>query len=201
MKYTVNGEGTILVENTLKKTASNLPETPRVGLNIELIKGMDQVTWYGKGPFESYWDRKTGAKFGLYNGPVSDQYWPYIRPQENGNKSDVRWLRLDKETSGHGILISGVPTVDFSVHHQIMEDFESLERTDGRHQDGVLVKNRHTIDVVERDLTSLNIDYKQMGVGGDDSWGAHTHPEYKLTDKKYSYSFIIETFSNKSSGI
>ena len=197
MKYTVNGEGAILVENTLKKSGANLPETPRVGLNIVFTKSMDQVTWYGKGPFESYWDRKTGAKLGVYSGPVSDQYWPYIRPQENGSKSDVRWLRLDEAKSGHGILISGVPTVDFSVHHQIMEDFESLERTDGRHQDGVTVKNRHTIDVVERDLTSLNIDYKQMGVGGDDSWGGHTHPEYKLTDKKYSYSFIIETFSSK----
>ena len=197
IQYTINGEGSILVENSLKKTAEALPETPRVGLNIELIKGMNQVSWYGKGPFETYWDRKTGAKLGVFNGPVSDQYWPYIRPQENGNKSDVRWLTLSEEKNGHGIRVRGLPTVDFSVHHQIMEDFESLERSDGKQKKGVIVNNRHTIDVVERDLTSLNIDYKQMGVGGDNSWGAHTHPEYKLTDKQYYYSFVIETFSNK----
>ena len=72
-----------------------------------------------------------------------------------------------------------------------MEDFESLERTDGRHRDGDIVKNRHTIDVQNRDLTSLNIDYRQMGVGGDNSWGARTHSEYMLTEKSYSYSFIM----------
>ena len=78
-----------------------------------------------------------------------------------------------------------------------MEDFESLERSDGRHRDGDIVKNRHTTDVIPRDLVSLNIDYKQMGVGGDNSWGAHTHPEYKLSDKKYNYSFIISSTENK----
>jgi len=77
-----------------------------------------------------------------------------------------------------------------------MEDFESPERTDGRHIDGVKPMNRHTIDVKERELTSINIDYRQMGVGGDDSWGAFTHPEYRLTEKEYIYSFRISPISN-----
>jgi beta-galactosidase len=72
-----------------------------------------------------------------------------------------------------------------------MEDLESPERTDGRHIKGVKPVNRHTDDVKFRDLTSINIDYKQMGVGGDDSWGARTHPEYRLTENAYSYSFLI----------
>ena len=191
MRYTFNGDGNILVDCRLEKTDSNWAETPRIGLNIELVRNLEQVAWYGRGPFESYWDRKTGAPIGIYNGPVSDQYWAYLRPQENGNKTDVRWIKLIEPLTGNGLLIKGIPTVDFSVHHQIMEDFESLERTDGRHRDGDIVKNRHTIDVQERDLTSLNIDYRQMGVGGDNSWGARTHPEYTLNAKSYSYSFLI----------
>jgi beta-galactosidase len=84
-----------------------------------------------------------------------------------------------------------MPMMGVSAHHNIMEDFESPERTDGRHVDGVKPVNRHTIDVQPRDLTSVNIDYKQMGLGGDNSWGARTHTEYRLTDKAYTYSYTI----------
>ena len=189
--YTFNGAGEILVESTFKRMDTDLSETPRVGLNVELTKDMEQVSWYGRGPFESYWDRKTGAKIGIYTSEVSDLYWPYLRPQENGNRTDVRWLALYSKEKKHGILIKGLPTIDFSAHHNRMEDFESLERTDGRPRDGKIVKNRHTTDVVERDLTSLNVDYRQMGVGGDNAWGARPHKEYRLEDSTYSYSFII----------
>ncbi len=189
-KYNISGNGEILVENELIKTKNNLSETPRIGLNIQLKNEFDHITWYGRGPYESYWDRKTGAKIGTYTGNVADQYWAYIRPQENGNKTDTRWVSLTND-KGQGILVKGLPTVDVSAHHNVMEDFESLERTDGRHRDGDVVKNRHTTDVKPRDLVSLNIDYRQMGVGGDTSWGAHTHLEYKLTDKTYRYSFVI----------
>jgi beta-galactosidase len=103
----------------------------------------------------------------------------------------VRWLALYSKEKKLGILIKGIPTLDFSAHHNIMEDFESRERTDGRHRDGEIVKNRHTTDVKERNLTSLNLDYRQMGVGGDNSWGARTHKEYRLEGNTYSYSFII----------
>jgi beta-galactosidase len=75
-----------------------------------------------------------------------------------------------------------------------MEDFESPERTDGRQRAGVKPVNRHTIDVVPRDLTAVNIDYRQMGVGGDNSWGARTHPEYRLSEQHYAYSFRIIPF-------
>ena len=84
-----------------------------------------------------------------------------------------------------------MPHIDFSAHHNRIEDFESQDRTDGIKYDGERVKSRHTTDVVERDLTSLNIDYRQMGVGGDNAWGAKPHEEYRLEDSTYSYSFII----------
>ena len=191
MFYLISGDGKIQITMQLKKMNEDLPEMPRVGLTMQVKREFDNMSWYGKGPFESYWDRKTGAKIGIYSGKVSEQYWPYIRPQENGNKSDVRWVSLTDKL-GKGMKITGLPMVDISAHHQIMEDFESMERTDGRHRDGDTVKNRHTLDVPFRDLTTLNVDYRQMGVGGDNSWGAFTHEEYLLKASSYTLHFYVE---------
>ncbi len=193
--YTINGNGDVHVSNRLKIKETETAEIPRMGMNLVMPREFDRITWFGRGPHESYWDRKTSAFIDLYSGAVADQYWPYIRPQENGNKEDVRWMAITN-SEGQGLLFTGQPLIAVSAHHHVMEDFESPERTDGRHIDGVKPLNRHTIDVEERDLTSINIDYRQMGVGGDDSWGAFTHPEYRLTEKEYSYSFRISPLSS-----
>jgi beta-galactosidase len=193
--YTVYGSGDILVNNDFKMTADELPEIVRMGMNLVMPRNFDQMSWLGRGPQESYADRKTGAFVGLYSGSVADQYWAYLRPQENGNKTDVRWMTLT-DKAGNGLLFSGMPLLEVSAHHNIMEDFESPMRTDGRQTPGVKVENRHTTDVKPRDLTSVNIDYKQMGVGGDTSWGALTHKEYRLTEKAYNYSFRIKAISS-----
>ncbi|TKG94918.1 DUF4981 domain-containing protein [Puteibacter caeruleilacunae] len=195
--YKVNAGGNILVNNSMNITGKKLPELPRMGMNLQLAREFDNMKWYGRGPQETYWDRKTGARVGLYGGKVKDQYWAYVRPQENGNKTDVRWASFTND-KGIGILAIADNTLSVSAHHNIMEDFESPARTDGRQVEGVEVVNRHTNDVKERALTSVNIDYKQMGVGGDTSWGAHTHDEYKLLGKKYSYSFIIKLTDSKT---
>jgi beta-galactosidase len=149
------------------------------------------MTWYGRGPHESDWGRKTSALVGTYTGLVKDQFWAYVRPQENGNKTDVRWMSITN-TDGDGLLFKGAPLLSVTASHVLMDDLESPERTDGRQKDGVKVVNRHTIDVKPRNLTSVNIDFKQMGVGGDDSWGAWTHDKYRLWGNSYSYSFVIE---------
>ena len=161
-----------------------------MGMNLIMLRQFDRMTWLGRGPHESYWDRKTSAFVGLYEGAVADQYWPYLRPQENGNKCDVRWLAITNN-KGYGLQFTGMPLLSVSAHHNIMEDFESPERTDGRQEKGVRPVRRHTTDVKPRDLTSVDIDFKQMGVGGDNSWGAWTHPEYRLTGKAYAYAFRI----------
>ena len=192
VNYKVDGIGKIKVENSVKITDEDAPVLPRFGMNLQMPREFDQMTWFGRGPHESYRDRKTSAFVGLYSGSVAEQYWPYIRPQENGNKTDVRWLSI-ANAAGKGLKFSGDDLLEVSAHHNIMEDFESPGRTDGREREGVRVVNRHTTDVKPRDLTSVNIDYKQMGVGGDTSWGAFTHKKYCLTDKQYSYSFSIET--------
>jgi beta-galactosidase len=189
--YEVYDNGDIKVTNSFAKTDSELPEIVRMGMNLQMPRSFDQMSWYGRGPHESYWDRKTSALIGKYSGSVQDQFQAYLRPQENGNKTDVRWMSIT-DNSGEGLLFVGQPLIEASASHVLMEDLESPDRTDGRQEEGVKPVNRHTTDVKFRDLTSVNIDYKQMGVGGDNSWGATTHPEYRLTENAYSYSFMIK---------
>lgn len=192
--YTVYGTGDVVVNNHFKMTAKDLPEIVKMGMNLVMPRKFDQMSWLGRGPQESYCDRKTGAFVGLYSGSVADQYWAYLRPQENGNKTDVRWMTIT-DNEGNGLLFTGMPLLEVSAHHNILEDFESMERTDGRQVEGITVVNRHTTDVQPRDLTSVNIDFQQMGVGGDNSWGAWTHDQYRLTAKEYSYSFRMTPLS------
>jgi beta-galactosidase len=188
--YSIFDNADIVVKNEFEKTDEKLPEIVKMGMNFQMPFNYDQIEWFGRGPQESYWDRKTSALIGNYSGSVADQYWAYLRPQENGNKTDVRWISI-MDSDGEGLIFIGDPLLSVNAQHLLMEDLESSERTDGRQQQGVKSENRHTNDVKFRDLTSVNIDYKQMGVGGDNSWGARTHPEYRLTESSYSYSFLI----------
>ena len=189
--YKVYGNREIEVSNKFKAIAKNLPEIPRMGMNLQLAREYENMQWLGRGPQENYCDRNTGSLVGLYDGKVKDQYWAYIRPQENGNKTDVRWVAFTNN-DGNGLLSIGLPLLSVSAHHNIMEDFESPVRTIGRIYEGKEVVNRHINDVKERNLVSVNLDYKQMGVGGDNSWGARTHPQYLLTDPVYNYSFRLK---------
>jgi len=195
--YTITGSGDILIEVDFEKMDLSIPELPRLGMNVQLPREFENIQWFGNGPFENYWDRKTAARVGLYQGLVQDLYFAYIRPQENGNRTETRWLSLTNK-EGIGLLAVGMPRLNFSAHHNLMEDFESLKKT-AAFNDNAREVNRHTCDVKPRDLVSLNLDYKQMGVGGDNSWGARPHPEYRLEEKYYSYRFRIRPFDIKKS--
>jgi beta-galactosidase len=188
--YTVLGSGDILVTVSFTKADDALPELLRFGMNLELPRAFDQMSWYGRGPFENYWDRKTAANVGLYASSVADQLVPYIRPQENGNKTDVRWVALTS-ANGVGLLAVGEPLLSISAHHNVMQDFESPEAGFMPRQQAV---NRHTIDVRPRELVSLDLDLRQMGVGGNNSWGAETIDQYRLLDASYRYSFRLRPF-------
>jgi beta-galactosidase len=192
--YTVYGSGDVVVNNHFKMTKDDLPEIVRMGMNLIMPRRFDQMAWLGRGPHESYWDRKTSAFVGLYEGSVADQYWAYLRPQENGNKTDVRWLAIT-DSNGNGLFFGGMPLLEVSAHHNLQEDFESVERSFNNQPGETPALNRHTTDVKPRDLTSVNVDYKQMGVGGDNSWGAWTHDQYRLTEKEYRYSFRMRAIS------
>ncbi|MEN9445337.1 MAG: hypothetical protein RIS47_2228, partial [Bacteroidota bacterium] len=121
-------------------------------------------------------------------------YFPYIRPQENGNKTEVRWVAITNK-EGAGLLFVGEGLLEASAFHNRQNDFQSEGRSDGGYYNGKRTPSRHTTDVVAADLTSVHIDYKQIGVGGDNSWGAWTHPEYRLTQRDYSYGYIIRPLS------
>ena len=159
---------------------------PRLGMKMTLPIEFENIAWYGRGPHENYWDRKTGAAVGVYSGKVIDLYHPYIRPQENGNRTDVRWVALTND-KGTGLLAVGLPLLSISALPFIDEDFDP----------GLEKQQRHTYHVKKRDLITLKLDYKQMGVGGDTSWGdrARAHPEYRLTVRGYSYSFILRPYA------
>ena len=182
--YHVYGSGDIIVEQTLTPGRPDLPDLPRFGMTLTMPAEFDTMTWFGRGPHETYWDRKSGARVGLYTGSVFDQYTPYIRPQENGNKTDVRWVALTNR-AGFGLLAVGMPTLGVSAYPFLNEDFDS----------GDAKRQRHTTDVKRRDLVTLNLDYKHMGVGGDTSWGARTHPEYTLPAREYRYRYRLRPFS------
>lgn len=185
-RYRIYGSGDVWVHSELKiDSTAKLPELPRFGMTMQLPKGFQRMQWYGRGPHESYWDRKTGAAIAHYTGNVWAQYHPYVRPQETGNKTDTRWVALQNK-QGVGLAVFGQPVLSCSAYQFANSDLDHVSS---------LLYNRHTTDIVPRNLVTLNIDYKQMGLGGDNSWGARTHQEYTLPAKNYSYSFRLRPFA------
>lgn len=182
--YKIYGSGDILVKNYYSAGSNTLPELPRFGMQMRLPKEFNNMRWFGRGPQESYEDRKTGAAVGIYSGKVWEQFHPYVRPQETGNKTDVRWLSLTSD-KGTGFFIEGCPLLNVSAWQFESEVLE--HRKPGE-------PNRHGAEIEKGEVITLNIDHKQMGVGGDNSWGARVHPEYRLNNDEYSYSFWIKAF-------
>ena len=189
--FAINGNGVVTMTQSINIIGNKTPDMPRFGWNLILKKDYEKLKWFGRGPYENYWDRKSASFVGNYTSTVTDQYVDYIRPQENGHKTDVRWMELSNGNST--LKVIGNPEFEFNVHHNMYNAFESAYRKGAKRNSKV--ENRHTSDVVPENLTSLQLDYKQMGVGGDDSWGAKTHPEYTLNEK--SYSFTVTMFFTK----
>jgi beta-galactosidase len=187
--YTIYGTSDVVISNSFRKISERIPEIPRMGMQMQLPEEFANLKWYGRGPHENYADRKTSAEVGLYESTVADQYVPYIRPQENGYKTDTRWLTLTDD-NGTGILVSGDPVFCFAAMNYIHDDFESPGKL-SQYRPDAKSANKHTVDVKTHDFVNLNIDLAQMGVGGDDSWGAIIHPQYRLLENSYEYSFRI----------
>jgi beta-galactosidase len=177
--YIVFGSGDIIVSGSIKPGAELSIDLPRFGMQMAIPGEFSTMSWFGRGPHESYWDRKTGSAVGLYSGPVEEQFHPYVRPQETGNKTDVRWVALTNK-DGAGLLAVGMPLLSASAWPFTMDDLE---------------KATHINELPRRETITVNLDYKQMGVGGDDSWGARTHPEYTLPAKAYSYRFRLRPYT------
>jgi len=179
IEYILMGTGDIIVNSSMDPGTVELPELPRFGVNMRIPAEFNKVRWFGRGPFENYWDRSTAAHIGLYEKTVDEMFFPYVRPQETGTRTDVRWVALTDE-NGTGLLVSGDPYFSFSALPYTIDDL-----------DYTISAKRHTVDLVKRDFVDLNIDYRQMGVGGDDSWGARPLNKYTLFSRAMSYSFRL----------
>jgi len=177
--YTVYGSGDVVIETSVTPRRE-LPPLPRIGLQMRLPGAFDRFTWYGRGPHESYADRKESARVGVYRGTVQDQYVPYIFPQENGNKTDVRWAAVT-DIGGMGLLAVGEPFLNVSVHHYTTEDFTNA---------------RHTYELVRRDETVLNLDHAQAPLGSQ-SCGPGPLEEYLLKAEPTEFRVRLRPFSEK----
>ena len=209
--YTINGNGAVKIENTLNETTYKA-DIPRIGMRMQLPKQYNNMIYFGRGPWENYQDRKMSAFIDLYESKVKDQYVPYIRPQENGYKTDVRWVALsNKENNGLLVVAENKKeSLGISALHMPNEDFDTTpglaydgkENIDKAYQiDGIPEVNssKHTIDIKEQDLVQLNIDLEQRGVAGDNSWYAKPQEKYLINGQtKHTYSFYLIPFENQS---
>lgn len=202
--YTINGNGVIRIENNLGATAYKA-DIPRIGMRMQLLEQYNVMTYFGRGPWENYQDRKHSAFIDLYTSSVSDQYVPYIRPSENGYKTEVRWVALvnkkgsglmvvaEDSNNGLGIGALHMPNEDFDTTSGI--DYGESKKVDKKYQiDGIpeVNKTKHTIDIKEKDLVQLNIDLLQRGVAGDDSWYSKPQKKYLIDGTvEHNYSFYL----------
>ena len=147
--YRILGSGDVIVDVHLVPSGALPPFLPRIGLSMELPANYENFTWYGRGPHENYRDRKASSAVGVYSGSVSEQLYPYIMPQESGNKTEVRWAALT-DAAGAGLLVIGMPTLEVSAHHFTAQD---------------LTVAQHTFDLQPRPEVILNLDYAQGGLG------------------------------------
>ena len=122
--YDVYGDGNIIVSSTLVPGSPRLPEIPEIGMMCTVPSEFNNITWYGRGPFENYWDRKTGANVGVYKSTVDSMFVSYIRPQETGNHTDVRWMCLTN-SAGNGLMAAGMPEMEFNALQYTIWELES----------------------------------------------------------------------------
>ena len=178
--YTIYGNGAARMAQQVS-CAPGLPPLPRVGVSLTLPAGFENFTWLGRGPEESYVDRKAGVAVGLYSGTVDEQYVPYIMPQENGNKTDVRWAALSNG-QGVGLLAVGDPLLEVSVSHFSVDN---------------LYKALHTNELGRRDEVYFNLDLMQSGLGGQ-SCGPRTLDKYQVWPGEYNFTILFRPFTTSA---
>ncbi|MCP9753485.1 glycoside hydrolase family 2 TIM barrel-domain containing protein [Ferruginibacter sp. HRS2-29] len=187
VNYSIQKDGSIKVSATINMAGKTLPELPRFGMRMNLPEQYQAINYYGRGPWENYSDRNFSSFLGAYTTNADSMFqWNYIRPQESGYKTDVRWFELTNQ-QGEGLHIEGDQPICFSAFKMTDEDLDP----------GLTKKQQHPTDIKKRGNITLHIDHKQRGVGGDDSWGALPHNEYRLLDKQYSYSYTISLIDKK----
>lgn len=174
--YQFHDDGRISVYNRFD-LLNDFPPLARVGVEFAMPSTFSNIKWFGRGPFESYQDRKESAHFGIYSGKVADQHFPHVMPQENGNKTDVKWMNIIGLNRGMMIESKGMLNMNIQNYSQ-----KALNASKTSHE------------LVRSDQTYVHIDLQQMGVGGDDSWTPRVHPEYQLNAKNYEFEFTLKPY-------
>ena len=182
LDYTVSEAGRLDVGCRFSIGDVPLPELPKLGMTLTLPGAYERMEWYGRGPGESYPDRKSASLIGKYSSTVWDQYHPYVRAQETGNHTDVRWMRLT-DGNGRGLLVSGGEPLNIGAWNFPQSDIEYIPATIARVHGGSIEK---------QDMVTLNIDHRMMGVGGDNTWGAQVHSEYTVAPADYDFRFTLQ---------
>ena len=191
---TIYAGGEVNYDYSYNSTNENLPNIPRIGMQFQLPADYQFMEWYGKGPHETYLDRQLSGEMGLWKGKVWNQLHNYSRPQESGNKMGIRWMSL---TNGQGIgwnASTQSSPLSMSAWQLAMEDLDFVAGAKGAESASGLVPvtSKHGADLLPRNFITWNIDFKQMGVGGDNSWGRLVHDEYTLpANRRYQYSFRL----------
>lgn len=180
--FTIYADGSIKVDNRFLANKGKYPLMLRIGNNLQLNQAFDKINYYGRGPGENYWDRKTGSFLGLYQQTVNEQYFPYARPQESGNKSDVRWVNFtNKNGKGLGFAMAD-SLLNFSALPYALDDLDpEMDK-----------KQYHSGELVKRDRIYLHMDLIQSGMQGIDSWGSMPMKEYRVPFAKHEYSYWIK---------
>ena len=181
MTYQFSPDGAVEINFNFQGGA-NQPDMFRLGMAMEIPKAYDQLTWYGLGPQETYWDRQRGAMTGIFTQSVKKDFFQYVMPQESTNHWKTRWASLT-DKKGNGIKVSSNQPLSLSAWPYTMDDIEMA---------------KHINELPDRDIITLNIDHLQQGVGGDNSWSplGRPHKEFRIPCDDYQYKFIIQPIKN-----
>ena len=185
MTYTLTADGEVIVREQLKPEGeAKMSEMFRFGMGIQMPKQYDQVEYYGRGPIETYSDRKDSEFLGVYKNAVKDEYFEYIRPQESGNHVDVRWFSVINQ-SGKGLQFYSNAPMEASAL-----PYTTSQLDDGPHKNKAW--GRHSGDLIPSGYTSVHIQQRQLGLGCVNSWGAWPRNEYRVPFKEYDFTFAIK---------
>ena len=181
LTYVINNRGAIQVTQQLKADKTmKVSDLFRFGMQLQMPRSFDNIEYYGRGPVENYADRNHASFLGRYRQSVDSQFYPYVRPQENGNKTDLRWWRV-LNVGGSGLEIKAETPFSASALHYTVESLD----------EGTKKIQRHSNEVEQADLTNVLIDKVQMGLGCIDSWGALPLEKYRLPYQDYSFTFTL----------
>ena len=185
VNYNVHPSGTIKVSYELIPL-DDLPNIPKVGMTVGISRAFEQIAWYGKGPLENYIDRNNGFPLGTYESGLVEFMEPYVMPQENGNRTDVRWMAFNDTGKETGMVVIAETALSMNAWPYTEENIN---------------KAKHTYELKDAGFITLNIDLIQMGVGGNDSWSDVGQPleKYQIPSKPYRYAFYLKPFNKKSS--